>query len=260
MGVLLALLMSVSALAACSAPAPPAKFGVRSTYLWPGLNSGRQMSAGQSIDWRGYVSPYLASSRVVIQYKVGSRWYDGARAKPYGSGYFRVLQRFNTPGVKTIRLRVYSGTNNYNTWTGNPINITVYGWHYLRDRTAVSSDYYTDEYEDATIDGTHYRKGLWLNLYYNGPARGAWNLDQKCTTFQATAGLMDFSSDTLKTAEMKVLGDGVLLDSALVTYRKKYPISVNISGARRLDLNADWWMEGGNYTVAWGDPRIRCSF
>ena len=128
MGMALALLMLLPTLAISSASAAPTspaaratgKFNVRATYFWPGANNGRQMSAGQKVDWRGYVSPYISSSRVVIQYKVGSRWYDGAKAKPYGSGYFRVQQQFNSPGVKTIRLRVYSGNRSYNTWTGNP--------------------------------------------------------------------------------------------------------------------------------------------
>ena len=81
MGMALALLMLLPTLAISSASAAPTspaaratgKFNVRATYFWPGANNGRQMSAGQKVDWRGYVSPYISSSRVVIQYKVGSR-------------------------------------------------------------------------------------------------------------------------------------------------------------------------------------------
>ena len=134
MGMALALLMLLPTLAISSASAAPTSaaaravgsFKVRTTYFWPGSKNARQMSAGQAIDWRGYVSPYSSSSRVVIQYKVGSRWYDGAKAQPYGSGYYRVKQKFTSPGVKTIRLRVYSGNKSYNTWTGYPVNVTVY--------------------------------------------------------------------------------------------------------------------------------------
>jgi hypothetical protein len=263
MGMALALLMLLPTLAISSASAAPTspaaratgKFNVRATYFWPGANNGRQMSAGQKVDWRGYVSPYISSSRVVIQYKVGSRWYDGAKAKPYGSGYFRVQQQFNSPGVKTIRLRVYSGNRSYNTWTGNPVSITVYGWHYLTRLQAITSGF---DQGSVRIDGTLYGESLWQQMAYGGTS-GQWNIGRKCTTFKATAGQDDDSYSADGTAEMNVFGDGVLRYSRQVGYGAKYPVSANISGHLRLTLEAND-LTDGSYYAGFANAQIRCAF
>ena len=262
MGMALALLMLLPTLAISSASAAPTSaaaravgsFKVRTTYFWPGSKNARQMSAGQAIDWRGYVSPYSSSSRVVIQYKVGSRWYDGAKAQPYGSGYYRVKQKFTSPGMKTIRLRVYSGNKSYNTWTGYPVNVTVYAWHNLTSLNAVTSDF---EEGPLPLNGTYFADSI-IDENATGDY-GEWNLSRKCTTFQASVGVGDLSSYSGGVAEMRVGGDSVPLKTLQAMLGTRTPISVNMSGYLRLVLETRD-LTGGYYDPAFGNARIRCAW
>lgn len=241
-------------------------FNVSTNYFWPGQANGRQMSAGQSVRWRGYVSPRLSTARVTIQYKVGSSWYNGAWVRPTSSGYFDVAQRFNSPGYKTIRLRVYSGTTSYNTWTGSPVNVTVYGWISLQAMTSLTS---TDpdgsnwegfSYGPGRLATTDYSTIFWQWGYWSADgSSGAYDLRKKCTTFATTLGVAANASDTTAKSWFKVWGDGILLLQRQSSFGTNQVLSVNISSYLRLSISM-FDAVGSEAQSGFGNPRIRCSF
>ena len=237
-------------------------FGVSTNYFWPGASNGRQMSAGQSVRWRGYVTPRLSTARVTIQYKVGSTWYDGAWVRPSSSGYFDVAQRFNSPGYKTIRLRVYSGTASYNTWTGSPVNVTVYGWISLQALTSLTSvdpdgndwgGFYTGPGRMATTD---YSTVFWQ---YGEGSSAAYDLRKKCTTFAMTLGVDASTPDTSERSWFKVWGDGILLTQKQSYFGSNQVLSINLSSYLRLSFST-FDALGTSTDTGLGNPRIRCSF
>lgn len=240
-------------------------FNVSTNYFWPGQANGRQMSAGQSVRWRGYVSPRLSTARVTIQYKVGSSWYNGAWVRPSSSGYFDVAQRFNSPGYKTVRLRVYSGTTSYNTWTGSPVNVTVYGWISLSALSSVSTTdpngndrYYFDE-GTGRMGTTDYSTVFWQHYssYYDGSA-AAYDLRKKCTTFATTLGISSSTSNTSARSWFQVWGDSIQLLSRQSTFGTNQVLSINISSYLRLSLAMYDSVPYADSGI--GNPRIRCSF
>ncbi len=240
-------------------------FSVSTNYFWPGAANGRQMSAGQSVRWRGYLTPQLSTARVTIQYKVGSTWYDGAWVRPSSSGYFDVAQRFNSPGYKTIRLRVYSGTASYNTWTGSPVNVTVYGWislSALGSLTSLDPDgsgrcgFYHGQGRMATTD---YSTVFWQDNDYCPGSSAAYDIRRKCTTFAGTIGVWSGESDTGGKSWFKVWGDGIALTTRQTSFGSNQVLSINISSYIRLSMSM-FDSVGSDINSGIGNPRIRCSF
>lgn len=245
-------------------------FSVSTSYYWPGTANGRQMSAGQSVQWRGTVSPYVSTARVVIQYKVGSTWYDGARVSLTRSGSvgtFNVRQTFNSPGYKTIRLRVYSGTSSWNTWTGNPVNVTVYKWYSLNNFDSLSSwdpdgnsrcDFSRGSGQMSST-GYFYSPVHWQRICNGDYSADEYALLKKCTTFKTVYGVYAFTSDTATRSRLTVWGDGTRLATSDSQFSANKSVVVNISGRARLQL-ASVRISGNHNDVGMGDPQIRCSF
>lgn len=244
-------------------------FSVSTSYYWPGTANGRQMSAGQSVQWRGTVSPYVSTARVVIQYKVGSTWYDGARVSltRNGSvGTFDVRQTFNSPGYKTIRLRVYSGTSSWNTWTGNPVNVTVYKWYSLNNFNSLNSVdpdgngrcRFKRSYGQLSSSGYYYDPVFWQDCNNSGGA-AEFALLRKCTTFKGVYGVYTYTSNGATRSRLSIWGDGIRLATVDNQFNANKPFSVNISGKARLQL-ASATIAGDGENSGIGAPQIRCAF
>lgn len=245
-------------------------FSVSTSYYWPGTPNGRQMSAGQSVQWRGTVSPYVSTARVVIQYKVGSTWYDGARvslARSGSVGTFNVRQTFNSPGYKTIRLRVYSGTSSWNTWTGNPVNVTVYKWYSLNNFNSLSSvdpdgnsrASFTRGSGSLSSAGYFYNPVHWTKFRSSNNSAAEYALLRKCTTFKTIWGVNTYTSDTTTRARLTVWGDGNRLAISDSQFSSNKSVVVNISGKSRLQISSVR-ISGESPDAGMGEPQIRCSF
>lgn len=108
-----------------------------------------------------------------------------------------------------------------------------------------------------TIGGVVYDKGVGMHA----PGRLTTWLGRTCTRFDAVVGIDDEVTEP-GSVRFEVWGDGVLLErTGVVTSADGgVPLSVDVTGVRRLTLVADEATNGKNFDHAdWADARLTCA-
>ncbi|WP_449374627.1 NPCBM/NEW2 domain-containing protein [Arthrobacter psychrolactophilus] len=136
-------------------------------------------------------------------------------------------------------------------WIGTPTN----GW--VPPRTDLTNGEQGEKDGPAImLDGKPYAKGLGVHAASNVK----YFVGTQCSTFTAVIGIDDFQS-TKGSVIFKVLGDGAeLFNSGVLTGSSAaLPISVDLKGAKYVELVVDPNGSNGNDWADWADAKFLCS-
>ena len=146
------------------------------------------------------------------------------------------------------------------------ITLSVYAW---QDLTSLVRQVHLGNGAgcelSATINGTYFEHTCTFQDVYAIVRKSSveWTgLQQKCSTFEGTAGLVD-SDKNVAQASLAVSADGVVLFNRTFTKGQSKNLRLDITGRRSLKVTTvarnpsdDWPLE----LVGLGDPRILCTW
>ncbi len=146
------------------------------------------------------------------------------------------------------------------------ITLSVYAW---QDLTALAKQVHLGDGAgcalSATINGTFFEHTCTFQDVYAIVRKSSveWTgLQQKCSTFEGTAGLVDSDKDVAQ-AGLSVSADGVVLYSHSFSKGQSKNLKLDITGKRSLKVVTvaknpadDWPLE----LVGLGDPRVLCTW
>lgn len=193
--------------------------------------------------------------KIALQHKAGKTWHNVASHHTDSSGNYKFAFIPAAPGHPTYRVAAINSRGRV-TGASPSTRVTVLEWHYLSDLHPLGGSCgYT--YGTAEVNGTTYPHTLFLeSCNVSGPYE--YNLERKCSTFTAVAGLSDSApSDAVQ--EIDISADGNQLFSQQFGLGQSTPVSLHISGNLRLSMDSTR-VSGGGTSPALGNARILCSF
>ena len=214
---------------------------------------------GQTAHISGIVTPAAPDQTVRLQRFYAKAWHSyRVQTLTSASSYNFAV----TPtGAGVFQYRAASGDS-----VSRTITLSVYAW---QDLTALSKQVHLGDGAgcalSATINGTFFEHTCTFQDVYAIVRKSSveWTgLQQKCSTFEGTAGLVDSDKDVAQ-ASLSVSADGVSLYSHTFSKGQSKNLQLDISGRRSLKVTTvarnpadDWPLE----LVGLGGPRVLCTW
>ena len=237
----------------CAIPAGAASAKVAVALKTPSIN------VGQTAHISGTVAPAASGQTVRLQRFYDKEWHsykeqglsDGSSynfsVTPSGAGVFQ----FRTASAGAV---------------SRIVTLSVYAW---QDLTSLTRQVHLGDGAgcelSATINGTFFEHTCTFQDVYAIVRKSSveWTgLQQKCSTFEGTAGLVDSDKDVAQ-ASLAVSADGVSLYSHTFSKGQSKHVRLDISGRRSLKVTTiagnpadDWPLE----LVGLGGPRVLCTW
>lgn len=226
-----------------------------------GSTSATTLDAGQQISVQGNASANLIGRTIELQAfdNATTTWGAIGTAVVDGSANFTVSGTLYSAG-KAVPIRVaYLETADLGGSASQTVNLTVYGWYYLYDETVPYVDGCIVE-TSAAINGVTYPRSVRGCSTYSEQFT-EFNVSRACTTFEATAGLLDSSSTSARWSSRVIADSALKYSKDNIALGQTFPISVDISGTLRLRLEFQRTVYGtaGDSYLALGDARVRCA-
>ena len=230
-----------------------------------------------------------ASQKLTLSLKtpsinVGQTAHISGTVTPAAPNHTVRLQRFYAKAWHSYKEQTLTSTSSYNfavTPTGagvfqfrtavddtvsQTITLSVYAW---QDLTSLARQVHLGNGAgcelSATINGAFFEHTCTFQDVYAIVRKSSveWTgLQQKCSTFEGTAGLVDSDKDVAR-ASLAVSADGVVLFNRTFTKGQSKNLRLDITGRRSLKVTTvarnpldDWPLE----LVGLGDPRILCTW
>lgn len=136
-------------------------------------------------------------------------------------------------------------------WIGTPAN----GWG-PAEKDLANGEQGSKDGNELTLDGKVYTKGLGVHA----ASSIKYFVGAQCNSFKAVIGIDDYQS-TRGSVIFKVLGDDIeLFNSGVLTGSSAaLPITVDLKGAKYIDLVVDPNGSNGNDWADWADAKFICS-
>lgn len=217
------------------------------------------INVGQTAHIAGSVSPATPGQTVRLQRFYAKAWHSYKQqtlgddssynfaVTPSGAGVFQ----YRTASADTV---------------SRTVTLSVYAW---QDLTSLTRQVHLGNGAgcelSATINGTFFEHTCTFQDVYAIVRKSSveWTgLQQKCSTFEGTAGLVDSDKDVAQ-AGLSVSADGVVLYSHSFSKGQSKNLKLDITGKRSLKVVTvaknpadDWPLE----LVGLGDPRVLCTW
>lgn len=223
------------------------------------------IDAGQTLNLSGSASGNINGGTVYVQaYDAGSSSWGSVGSAVVTAGRWSASVTISTAG-RAIPLRAYfPGDPGLKESASASHNLTVFGWYFFYDEgplDSVAGGW--NSFNTTTINTNVFPRSVAMepDSWSSDLAAAEFNLNRSCTTFQASAGLSDDTSDTARKFNMVIKGDSVTKYTKTgISYAAPVPIDIDISGILRLRVEADQ-TAGRSYGLLWlGDARVRCAF
>ncbi|HQD97960.1 MAG TPA: NPCBM/NEW2 domain-containing protein [Propionicimonas sp.] len=217
------------------------------------------ITAGDSYVVKGTTSANLIGKTVVLATLDGSAWSNLTSATVAADSTFSLSAAATSAGAGRS-LKVYAPATTTTLYAESATAaFNVYGWYYLSERTKLENSGWGSS--DVTVNAQYYPKSLYFNFgVYDGVESVQFDLGRKCTTFSATAGWSD-------KAYANIVGAGAVYKDSVkvwnlsgIKFGTGTPISVDISTALRLKLEAQRASGSTTSAFVFGDAKILCAF
>jgi hypothetical protein len=249
--------LAVATLLGTAAPAQAAPASSSITITGLKSSNGTQYIKGGKLTISGKTSTSLRKRTLTVSLSRGSK-----TAALNISTRVSAASRFSV----TVPVNVDAGTVKYSlryagTKTVKPASatksITVLQWFPLVDQDEVDESWLWST-GSASVAGKKYSDLLASGgLYGNSSAYAEYNLGYHCSSFSALFGLTDQSS-TNALAELAVSSDGIQRSSRRLTVGKTAQVTVDLSGAFRLRLDAKSLADATSY-AAFPGAQVLCN-
>lgn len=258
-GVAAAATILLLALTGAPAYAAPAAKAATSSSVRITLASSSKPVAADWIKITGTTSKSLSGRTLTVERRKGSgKW---AAVGTTHAGKKRALSvRTRATGTGAYSYRVSAAkSKTVAAAHSNSVRVTVFRWYYLSDLNDAGRNYYngfSPAVGAATMAGRAYYNSIRFSGYKNSRYED-FNTSYKCSTFDATAGIVDTSTGT-PAASFALLADGTQVAQSNVSLGKTAGIRADVTGIFRIRLQVGFTFTAPG-SAAWGDPRVLCS-
>lgn len=210
------------------------------------------VEAGAPFDVTGTATSNLEGRTVEVQaYDGGSSTWGAVGRATVRNGAWAVSVSVTTAGRSVPIRAAFLGGTGLKPSTSSASSIAVFGWYYLQDRYPVEGEW--DGTGAYRISGVTYAYSVSEDTEYISV-----DLQRACIRFAAVVGLDD-TSYTGSRASVRILADTVeRYSNTDLTLGTAYPVSFDISGALRLNVQPADVAESPE--IVFGDARVLCAF
>lgn len=240
-------------------PPPPA---AKPTALTLTSMNASSIDAGVPFTVQGSATNLDGYAVQVQAYDAGSATWGGIGTATVAGGQWVATASVTTAGRSVPIRAFFPGAPGRGGSASNESPLTVFGWYYLYDTTAleeVAGDWC--ESTGYEINGVPYVKSVGFGTSCYDDGYGEANLSRSCSTFAATVGVDDEadSTDARWTAVVKA-DNVVVFNQSNIGFGQTIPVSLPITNTLRLRLEGVGGASSYGSDLVFGDARVRCAF
>lgn len=217
------------------------------------------IEAGQAFTVSGSASANLNGRMVEIQaFDSGSDSWGVVGSASVTNGAWAGTASVSTAG-RAIPVRAsFSGGIGLARSSSTAATISVYGWFYLKNFSAVAQNTGLSG-GSYNVNGVNYPQSIGLWFFSSRTAYLEYDLSRSCTRFAATVGVADYAPSSEKVAGSVIIDNVTKWSQTRMGLGQAYPITLDITAGLRLRVEATPEVYGSDADLIFGDARVLCA-